>query len=352
MLGSIDCMHREWKNCPVSWQGQYGRGDKKYPTIMLGQRTPDVFDEYLQMSEHTARDALFFFNMCIIELYMPKYLRKPTLEDVVKIQQKHNIVHGFPGMLGSIDCMQWEWKNCPVSWHAFYGMTGANNDINVLDKICRTLRFYGQTVTEADMLEKTFSTFHASNINLQLQNFERYSDLNVNLLVAEKNNELLMKNHQTRPTGSLALPEENAVNNNDNKNSGSKRERGNPHGRGRGHHGHNHFPNINYTYHQGGYNGRGRGRSRGQRNNTYHAPQVNNLNQQNNEVGTSQNPEGSCFRCGSENHWSKACRTPSHLCELYQASRKGKEKELNHVDQFDNTNTKLIASDFFNDLDL
>ncbi|GJY69035.1 ALP1-like protein [Tanacetum coccineum] len=83
--------------------------------------TPDAFDEYLQMSEHTARDALFFFNMCIIELYMPKYLRKPTLEDVVKIQQKHNNVQGFPGMLGSIDCMHWEWKNCPVSWQGQYG---------------------------------------------------------------------------------------------------------------------------------------------------------------------------------------------------------------------------------------
>ncbi|GJU61920.1 zinc finger, CCHC-type containing protein [Tanacetum coccineum] len=83
--------------------------------------TPDAFDEYLQMSEHTARDALFFFNMCIIELYMPKYLRKPTSEDVVKIQQQHNNVHGFPGMLGSIDCMHWEWKNCPVSWQGQYG---------------------------------------------------------------------------------------------------------------------------------------------------------------------------------------------------------------------------------------
>nr|GEU55070.1 putative nuclease HARBI1 isoform X2 [Tanacetum cinerariifolium] len=26
---------REWKNCPILWQGQYGMGDKKYPTIML-----------------------------------------------------------------------------------------------------------------------------------------------------------------------------------------------------------------------------------------------------------------------------------------------------------------------------
>ncbi|GJT46041.1 hypothetical protein Tco_0954756 [Tanacetum coccineum] len=74
-----------------------------------------------------------------------------------------------------------------------------------------------------------------------------------------------MKNHQTRPTGSLALTEANVVNNNDNKNSGSKRGGGNPHGRGRGHgnYGHNRFPNRNYTHHRGGYNGRGRGRGRG-----------------------------------------------------------------------------------------
>ncbi|GKF87182.1 retrovirus-related pol polyprotein from transposon TNT 1-94, partial [Tanacetum coccineum] len=138
-----------------------------------------------------------------------------------------------------------------------------------------------------------------------------------------------MKNHQNRPTVLLALLEVNAVNNNDNKNSGSKRGRGNPRGRGRGHYGHNRFPNRNQSYHRGGHNGRGRGRGydRGQRNYTYHAPQVNNLNQKSNEVGTSQNAEGSCFRCGITNHWSKACRTPSHLCELYQASRKGKEKE-------------------------
>ncbi|GJX09946.1 nucleotide-binding alpha-beta plait domain-containing protein, partial [Tanacetum coccineum] len=87
--------------------------------------TPDAFDEYLQMSEHIARNCLLHFNKCIIDLYMSKYLRKPTLEDVGKLYTKHENVHGFPGMLGSIDYL---WI-----WHGFFGVSGANNDINVLD---------------------------------------------------------------------------------------------------------------------------------------------------------------------------------------------------------------------------
>ncbi|GJT24354.1 ALP1-like protein [Tanacetum coccineum] len=82
--------------------------------------TPDAFDEYLQMSEHTACDCLLYFNMCIIDLYMSKYLRKPTLEDVEKIYNQHLTRHGFLGMFESIDCMHWEWKQCPVSWQGQY----------------------------------------------------------------------------------------------------------------------------------------------------------------------------------------------------------------------------------------
>ncbi|XP_073275474.1 uncharacterized protein [Primulina huaijiensis] len=62
-----------------------------------------------------------------------------------------------------------------------------------------TLILCGEKVTDQDMLEKTFSTFHASNVLLQQQyrerGFRRYSELISCLLVAEQNNELLMKNH-------------------------------------------------------------------------------------------------------------------------------------------------------------
>ncbi|XP_022023769.1 uncharacterized protein LOC110924033 [Helianthus annuus] len=51
----------------------------------------------------------------------------------------------------------------------FQDFKKVNEYTSALYRICSTLRFCGQTVTEEDMLEKTFSTFHASNINLQQQ---------------------------------------------------------------------------------------------------------------------------------------------------------------------------------------
>ena len=35
MLGSLDCTHWSWRNCPTEWRGQYMRGDHEHPTIML-----------------------------------------------------------------------------------------------------------------------------------------------------------------------------------------------------------------------------------------------------------------------------------------------------------------------------
>jgi hypothetical protein len=35
MLGSIDCTHFVWRNCPRHLKGQYKQGDHQYPTIML-----------------------------------------------------------------------------------------------------------------------------------------------------------------------------------------------------------------------------------------------------------------------------------------------------------------------------
>src|SRR3954470_20844592 len=118
----------------------------------------DHCDEYIKIGQSTAIATLKEFCSTMIELFEAQYLRSPTTEDIARLLEE-GVSRGFPGMLGSLDCMHWEWKNCPVGWHgshkgrshkatlileavasrdlwiwhAFFGMAGGNNDLNVLD---------------------------------------------------------------------------------------------------------------------------------------------------------------------------------------------------------------------------
>nr|XP_016491269.1 PREDICTED: uncharacterized protein LOC107810947 [Nicotiana tabacum] len=78
-------------------------------------------------------------------------------------------------------------------------------------RIISQLKLCGEPMNDEDMLEKTLSTFHASNMILQQQyrekGFKKYSELISCLLVAEQHNTLLMKNHEVLPTGSTPFLE-------------------------------------------------------------------------------------------------------------------------------------------------
>jgi hypothetical protein len=117
----------------------------------------DSTDEYVRIGESTVIECLKRFCRAIVEVYGDEYLRSPNADDVVRLLQKGE-ERGFPGMLGSLDCMHWKWKNCPTAWagqysgrhggptiileavasydlwiwHAYFGLPGSNNDINVL----------------------------------------------------------------------------------------------------------------------------------------------------------------------------------------------------------------------------
>ncbi|XP_048613007.1 putative nuclease HARBI1 [Brassica napus] len=119
----------------------------------------DAVDEYLRLGETTTLSCLTNFTEGVIQLFGDEYLRRPNPEDLQRLLDIGEI-RGFPGMIGSIDCMHWEWKNCPTAWkgqytrgsgkptivleavasqdlwiwHVFFGPPGTLNDINVLDR--------------------------------------------------------------------------------------------------------------------------------------------------------------------------------------------------------------------------
>ncbi|XP_021730589.1 uncharacterized protein LOC110697530 [Chenopodium quinoa] len=129
---------------------------------ILAYGTPaDAVDEYIKIGESTAIDCLFKFCRAVIEVFGDVYMRRPTNEDVQRLLRMHEECHGFPRMLGSLDCMHWAWKNCPTAWkgqytrgdygyptimleavasvdlwiwHAYFGVAGSNNDLNVLSR--------------------------------------------------------------------------------------------------------------------------------------------------------------------------------------------------------------------------
>ncbi|XP_074269509.1 protein ANTAGONIST OF LIKE HETEROCHROMATIN PROTEIN 1-like [Silene latifolia] len=129
---------------------------------ILAYGTPaDAIDEYIKIGETTTIECFFKFCTAIIEVFGEQYMRKPNANDVQRLLKMHEECHGFPGMLGSLDCMHWAWKNCPTGWkgqytrgdhgyptvmleavasvdlwiwHTYFGVAGSNNDLNVLSR--------------------------------------------------------------------------------------------------------------------------------------------------------------------------------------------------------------------------
>ena len=117
-------------------------------------------DDKYRMGASTGLEAMKRFCLAVNEVFSEVALRHPTIHDMNRLLDEGKNA-GFPGCIGSIDCMHWEWKNCPSSWkgmfqgmsgrptvvieailadysgrfwHFHFGSPGSLNDINVLDR--------------------------------------------------------------------------------------------------------------------------------------------------------------------------------------------------------------------------
>nr|GEW04701.1 hypothetical protein [Tanacetum cinerariifolium] len=223
MLESIDCMHWEWKNCPKALHGQFKRRDHKYPTLMLeavadqklwtwhayfgvskanndlnvlygsslfddvladtASKAPFVVNGRTYKKGYYLADGIYQTWFTFVKTFTiardEKTLRFKRVQESARkdIERAFGVLQGRWGiirqparalqintlkriiMLESIDCMHWEWKNCPKAlhgqfkrrdhkyptlmleavadqklwtWHAYFGVSKANNDLNVL----------------------------------------------------------------------------------------------------------------------------------------------------------------------------------------------------------------------------
>ncbi|XP_062232427.1 uncharacterized protein LOC133929650 [Phragmites australis] len=97
---------------------------------MLAYDAPaDSLDECLHLGESTIIESMRRFVRTVVEAFGDEYLRSPNEEDTTRLLAI-NARRGFSGMLGSVDCMHWRWKNCPTVWAGSF--TGHVNALTII----------------------------------------------------------------------------------------------------------------------------------------------------------------------------------------------------------------------------
>ncbi len=118
----------------------------------------DQLDEYIWMDETMVLETVCCFCSAIIACFSDAYRCLSTVADL-KFHLTGYKKAGWIGCLICLDVMEWQWKNCPMAWrgayqgkermptaaleaivnhrpwfwHLFFGMPGANSNLNMLD---------------------------------------------------------------------------------------------------------------------------------------------------------------------------------------------------------------------------
>lgn len=74
----------------------------------------DVTDEYCRIGESTSMESMKRYVTAIRAVFGPYHLQELTREDFVQ-NLRINVDQGFIGIIVSIGCMHYQWRNFPVA---------------------------------------------------------------------------------------------------------------------------------------------------------------------------------------------------------------------------------------------
>ena len=164
----------------------------------------DTIKEENKASNKNCARAMIFLHHHLDEILKIKYL---TVNNPLVLWK--NLKERFDHLKMAIHSKaQYDWMHLRLQ--DFKNIHEYNSDMFI---ITSQLKLCEETVSEIDMIKNMFSTIHASIVLLRQQyrekGFKKYTELISHLLLTEQNNDLLLKNHENRPTGSEPLPEVN-----------------------------------------------------------------------------------------------------------------------------------------------
>ncbi|XP_020266595.1 uncharacterized protein LOC109842094 [Asparagus officinalis] len=94
---------------------------------MLAYGLPaDATDEYIKIGESKATESMIKFYLAMGEIVAERYLRTPNANDIARLLYIGR--NGSPTIILETIADYDLWI-----WHAYFGMSGTNNDINVLE---------------------------------------------------------------------------------------------------------------------------------------------------------------------------------------------------------------------------
>jgi len=152
-------------------------------------------------------------------------------------------------------------------------------------------------VEDKDLIEKTLSTFHLKMTHISRQykkeNYKTYVELSNAMQQDQGEDETIMQNHLSWPTGSMAPPEANATSFKKKGDKKGKREQKAPIKDND-----KKFKNFKKKQWK-----------------SKKIPSGGEYGKQDQE----------CYKCGMRGHWSRICRTPKHIVNLYQEFKNQKK---------------------------